>query len=232
MIAENSRLLLPTIDIVDERVLREFYFTMVREAERQGIHPSIFPVIGDLGLGELIDGLKDGTNMAMQYYQRIVIISGFSLPKNFEYVDTAVDQRVVDSYKNWLKEIGEDRAYRKLHKLTMDELVKLHTQDADNWRRADDLTKRRYELSGNELRELKLLETRLDSDVYTSLRERVKTGLIESELEKVYGNYKIPVEGINFAEAFREIDCGSSIGTMIYGRLVSIHKGFKFKRAA
>ncbi len=225
---------LPTNKVADERVLHSFYRTMAREAERQRFLPEVFPVIGDLTLGELMNELRGGEIPAgmQRHYERIIFFSGFSLPKDIVYLkEGAVDRRVIESYKDWLKSIGEERADIKLHRTTIRELERQQQENAEKWRRADELSRKfRPDLSGEEQAELQSLESTLDGNSYSQLRADIRLRLVADEIKKAEAKYKVPGTEISFAEALAEIELGSPRGFGLYKQLVFIHAGFEFEK--
>lgn len=225
---------IPSSKVIDERVISSFYQVMSREAERQHFSPAVFPVIGDLSLGDLMDEMRRGTDTGLYHYKNVIALGNGSLPKTQVYVDTdCVDARVIESWKQWLSDIGEHRTYKKIHRRTMDVLIDEQAHDADLWRRADTLSRKNREVLTNvEKEELRSLEARLDSSVYSSIRERIKPQLMSEEVRKVAQRYQIPGKGITFAEVFTEIENGSVKGKELYDRLVELHEGYEFRRAA
>ena len=71
----------PTDKIVDERVLASFYRLMSSEAERQGIFADVFPIVGDLGLSDMITGMREQTHSGMRFYQMAMNLANFGVAR-------------------------------------------------------------------------------------------------------------------------------------------------------
>ncbi len=222
--------LLPTDKIIDERVVREFYKVMNREAQRQNFHPSIFPIIGDVSLGEMMDEMRAGTYQGLDYYRRAIHWTTFSIPKEKIYIDNVINPQVAQSYQQWLADISEDRYYRRSTKQVVDELCRRETADAQSWKRAYQLTRQRERLNSAEMAELVKLESTLDGNKFTQLRDEMKPQILHEQMQRVHNEYIIPGTSASFAMAFAQIKQGS--GEHFYQRMIDIHAGFEYRKAA
>jgi hypothetical protein len=223
----------PTDKIVDERVLASFYRLMSERAEQQGFSSIAFPVVGDLSLSDVMSAIKDQTPSGMKFYKIAMNLANFGVARGEKFVgrDT-VEAAVVDSYKNWLRDIATDRIAPKLHDAVLERVIVEHPVEGIYWQRADDLIRRRELLGLAEKEELRELENSLSPKDYTACREAVKAKLIGNELPKVEQKYIIPGTGRHFSYAFAEIESGSAKGMELYEKLVELHAKFKFRNAA
>ena len=132
---------LPTFRIVDPRVVNQFYLEARRQARSQGFSDAGFTLgNSDLTLSDVISGLREKKYEALQYYEHVIAPAYSGIPSYNNVPNDKIDNDVVSSYMSWVADIGEDYAFRKLHRMTVDRIVYEYPRQARKWRRADELS--------------------------------------------------------------------------------------------
>ncbi|MBT7902879.1 hypothetical protein HN587_03375 [Candidatus Woesearchaeota archaeon] len=237
---------LPSSKFIDPRVIADFYTRAADNAREQRFSPDVFPVIGDLSLGEVMGELKRHTEKGMWHYQNILRFSNFKVIsyvetqginsddlKSITYVDRRQpDDCVVFAWQSWLREIATDFVQPKVHDQTIDDLVRQDPINGHNWARVNDLSKRRLDLSITETAELNSLEQELDSQKYSQTKAKVLAILTDDKYEQLINSILVPGTDVSFNYVFESIQIQYSDAPALYEKLVDLHDGFEFKDVA
>lgn len=213
---------LPTNQIVDERVVEQFSRNISKRAEQQGVDPFVFPVIGDVSLGQILDELT--SHSSLQWYDFAINTTNFSLPLKTEIVPLeSVDSRVIHSYRSWINDIAKYRVSKKIHSAVLEKIYFEDPERSSMWKLADTLSKHRHELTATELKTLNNVEHILDHNLYTFFHKQIKQTLLNQELLQVASQYIVPQTDSSFSEVF-----AGEISRPLYEKLVSLHSAYSF----
>ncbi len=213
----------PTKQIPDERILRNFYNLMYREAQKQGFNASVFPVIGDVDLNDMMGQMRKVSPSGLWYYQKAFDFGNGSLPEKVRTVRKGLDSRVIDSWQSWLDEIALDRTQRRIHARALDEITKRYPSNKDLWLKYDEIA-RKIDRTKEDKREMERIQGRLRREAYIQVREELMPKLFLENKAKVYKDYKLPT-----GESFQEALDRSSTDERIYRTLVELNAGFRLR---
>ena len=222
---------LPTKQIVDHRVIEDYFRIVDAEAKRQHFSTEVFPIMGDLLAGDILDSLREGSTT---HYEFAVRNTNFDFMKYTESGEEgesvrklsfvshkSIDKQIVNAYRNWFRDMGQSVASKYVHNAT---IAALAVADDKRWKEYNDYAKR--DMRNNEM---KHLETILKRDTYQSLFKQIELWSVEREAKKFEAKYKIPGMEYTFAKALKEIESGSHSAKKLYSNLVKLHDGFRFR---